>query len=324
MKKHLRSMLCAVLSGALLLTGCGSTSDFTEEAVLKIDGQEIMKSEYMVHLYTTSMELVSAGGEDVWNMDFEGQTADELVEEHTIRTLQGLVAAKKYAAENGITLTEEKKAEAKTSAEAFLSSVAKEDLNKMGMDQEKMTAVMEDSYLYAEVYQAVSEGYEVPEAEIDAFFTENKDGLMEKFQLLKVNSIVVDDQKAAEEVMEKATAGEDFSALFATYDTIGDVEGQGENGEMTVYRYVLEGQYGLSPDAAVGDVEGPFNMGSTYFILKVAEEIAPDEAEVKRLAGETYRSNMQMLHAEDTMEALANALSAEKIEGVWESLENFH
>jgi len=53
-----------------------------------------MKSEYMVHLYTTSMELVSAGGEDVWNMDFEGQTADELVEEHTIRTLQGLVAAK--------------------------------------------------------------------------------------------------------------------------------------------------------------------------------------------------------------------------------------
>jgi len=194
----------------------------------------------------------------------------------------------------------------------------------MGMDQEKMTAVMEDSYLYAEVYQAVSEGYEVPEAEIDAFFTENKDGLMEKFQLLKVNSIVVDDQKAAEEVMEKATAGEDFSALFATYDTIGDVEGQGENGEMTVYRYVLEGQYGLSPDAAVGDVEGPFNMGSTYFILKVAEEIAPDEAEVKRLAGETYRSNMQMLHAEDTMEALANALSAEKIEGVWESLENFH
>lgn len=94
MKKHLRSMLCTVLSGALLLTGCGSTSDFTEEAVLKIDGQEITKSEYMVHLYTTSMELVSAGGEDVWNMDFEGQTADELVEEHTIRTLQGLVAAK--------------------------------------------------------------------------------------------------------------------------------------------------------------------------------------------------------------------------------------
>jgi len=284
-----------------------------------------MKSEYMTHLYTTSMELLSAAGsEEVWNMDFEGKTADELVEEHTISTLQGLIAAKNYAEANGITLTEEKKAEAKTAAESFLESVAKEDLNKMGMDLEKMTAVMEDSYLYSEVYQAVTEEQEVPESEIEAFFTENKEGLMEEFQLLKVNSIVVDDMETAEEVLEKAKAGEDFSALFAAYDTIGDMEGQGENGEMTVYRYVLEGQYGLSADAKTGDVAGPFSMGSTYFILKVAEEITPDEAEVKRLAGETYRSNMQMLYAEDYMTALAAELTVEKIEGVWETLEKFH
>ena len=319
-------MVCALLSAAMLLTGCGgSASDFTDEAVLKIDGQEIMKSEYMVHLYTTSMELLSAAGsEEVWSMDFEGKTADELVEEHTISTLQGLIAAKKYADENGITLTEEKKAEAKTAAESFLADITKEDLNKMGMDLEKMTAVMEDSYLYSEVYQAVTENQEISESEIDAFITQNKEGLMEKFQLLKVNSIVVDDQKTAEEVLEKAKAGEDFSALFDAYDTIGDMEGQGENGEMTVYRYVLEGQYGLSADAATGDVEGPFSMGNTYFVLKVMEEIAPDEAEVRKLAGETYRSNMQMLLAEDFMTALAAELTVEKIEGVWETLGAFH
>ena len=93
---------------------------------------------------------------------------------------------------------------------------------------------------------------------------------------------------------------------------------------MTVYRYVLESQYGLSPNAAVGDVEGPFHMGSTYFILKVAEEVAPDASEVKKLAGETYRTNMQALHAQERIDELIANQKVEKVEAVWKTLENFH
>ena len=83
MKKKVRSLLCLLLIAALSLTACGSsTAEFTDEAVLKIDGQEIMKSEYMVYLYTTTQSFVAAAGEDVWNMDFDGQTADELAVYH--------------------------------------------------------------------------------------------------------------------------------------------------------------------------------------------------------------------------------------------------
>ena len=113
MKKFFVPLLIAVMS----FTACSSsTSNFVDEAVLKIDGQEIMKSEYMVHLYTASTELVSTAGEEAWNMDFDGQSADELLESHTINTLQNLIAAKKYADENGITLTDEEKETAKTTA----------------------------------------------------------------------------------------------------------------------------------------------------------------------------------------------------------------
>ena len=95
MKKKLKSLIGLLLAGALCLTGCGGGSAaFTDEAVMKIDGHEIMKSEYMVYLYTTTMSFVSAAGEDVWNMDFDGQTADELVEERTISTIQSVIAAK--------------------------------------------------------------------------------------------------------------------------------------------------------------------------------------------------------------------------------------
>ncbi len=325
MKRTAKSLLGVLLTATLLMTACGnSTSDFTDEAVLKIDGQEIMKSEYMTHLYNTSMDFVSSAGEDAWSMNFDGQTADELVEAHTITTLQSLVAAKKYAAENNISLTEEEKEEAKRSAEEFLSDISKEDLAKIGIDEEKLTAIMEDSCLYSSVYNAISEKFAVDDAEVERFFNENKAGLMEKFKLLKVNSIVVDDRETAVEVLEKAKNGEDFSTLFDTYDTVGTVDGAAANGEMTVYRYVLESQYGLSSDAAVGDVEGPFHMGSTYFILKVAEEVDPEESEVKRLAGETYRTNMQSLHAQEYIDELIAEQKVEKIEEVWGTLEKFH
>ena len=107
-----------------------------------------MKSEYMVYLYTTTKSFVSAAGEDVWSMDFDGQTADELVEERTISTIQSVIAAKEYAAANGISLTDEEKAAAKAAAEQFIAGVSEEDLAKMGVTVETLQPMMEDSYLY--------------------------------------------------------------------------------------------------------------------------------------------------------------------------------
>lgn len=321
MKKFFVPLLIAVMS----FTACSSsTSNFVDEAVLKIDGQEIMKSEYMVHLYTASTELVSTAGEEAWNMDFDGQSADELLESHTINTLQNLIAAKKYADENGITLTDEEKETAKTTAEQFLADTDKKDLQKMGIDEEQLITIMEDSSLYSKVYETIYNECTVTDDEVDQFFEKNKAGLMEEFQLLQVNSIVVDDLETAETVLEKAKAGEDFATLFDTYDVVENVESGGENGEMTVYRYSLESQFGLSPDASVGDIEGPFHMGSTYFVLKIIAEKAPDEAEVKKLAGETYRSNMQAVRAEERMAELSASQTVEKIDSAWNTLENFH
>ena len=73
----------------------------------------------------------------------------------------------------------------------------------MGIDTEKLTAIMEASYLYSSVYNSISEKSTVDDAEVDRFFNENKSGLMKKFKLLKVNSIVVDNRKTAMKFLEK-------------------------------------------------------------------------------------------------------------------------
>ena len=135
MKKKAKGALCLLLTGLLWLTGCGSS--FSDEVIARIDGREVMKSEYMVYLYTSTQSFVSAAGSDVWDMDFDGMTGAELVQERAFSTIQSVVAAEQYAEENNISLTEDQKTEAHTMAEEFLSQLTEEDLAKMGVDEEQ-------------------------------------------------------------------------------------------------------------------------------------------------------------------------------------------
>ena len=325
MKKKWKSLLCLLLFGVFSLTACGSTAKFTDEAVLKIDGQEIMKSEYMVYLYTTTQSFVAAAGEDVWNMDFDGETADELVEERTISTLQSVLAAEKYAAANGIALTEEQKEEAKAAAEQFVSTVDADTLAKMGVDTEKLIPLMEASYLYSLVYESIAAECAVDEGDMAAYYEEQKDQIREDYTTLQLATILLDDGEKAEEAAERAKAGEDFAALFNEYDVDPAVQSGEETGETTMYQSYMLANFGLSEPLEVGEVAGPIQVDeSRYFILKVQEKTVPTEEEVKEMAETGYKDKIQTEYTEARIDEMVKAQTVEKIEGVWKTLEKFH
>ena len=321
MKKRIKALLGLLLATSLCLTACGGGAEFQDEAVMKVNGQEIMKSEYMVYLYTTTKSFVSAAGEDVWGMDFDGQTADELVEERTISTIQSVIAAKEYAAANGIALTEEQKAEAKAAVEQFMAGVSEEDLGKMGMDAEKLQPLMEDSYLYTLVHQEIAAECDVDVADMDTYYQANKAQLKKDYTSLKLQTILLDDGEKAAKAAERAKNGEDFLSLFEEYD----IDPAAENGgEMTVFQNYLENSFGLTDEMEAGDVAGPLKIGEGYFVLKAVEKTVPTEEEVKELAESNYRTEVQTSYTEARFAELMKGQTVEKIEGVWETLEKFH
>ena len=321
MKRKKKGLLGILLAGLLCLTACGGSAGFKDEAVLKINDQEIMRSEYMVYLYTTTKSFVSAAGQDVWSMDFDGQTADELVEERTISTIQSVIAAKEYAAANGIALTEEQKAEAKTAVEQFMAGVSKEDLAKMGVDAEKLQPLMEDSYLYTLVHQEIAAECDVDAGDMEAYYQTNKDQLKKDYTSLKLQTILQDDGEKAAEAADRAKKGEDFASLFEEYD----IDPAAENGgEMTVYQTYLENSFGLTDEMEAGDVAGPLQIGEGYFILKAVEKTVPTEEEVKELAESNYRTEVQTSYTEARFAELMKGQTVEKMADVWETLEKFH
>ena len=322
MKRKMKSLLGLVLAGVLCLSGCGgSEAAFKDEAVLKINDQEIMKSEYMVYLYTTTKSFLAAAGPDVWSMDFDGQSADELVEDRTISTIQSVIAAKEYAAANGIVLTEEQKKEAQAAADQFMAGVSEEDMAKMGMDAEKLLPMMEDSYLYTLVHQSIAEECEVDAADMAAYHQENKEQLKQDYTMLKLQTILQNDADAAKEAADRAKAGEDFMKLFEEYD----IDPEAENGgEMAVYQNYLQSSFGLTEELNAGEVAGPLQIGEGWFILKAVEKTVPTEAEVKELAESIYSTEVQTSYTENRFAELTKGQKVEKMEGVWSKLEKFH
>ena len=322
MKKKMKSLLGILLAGMLCLTACGGgTTAFTDEAVLKIDDQEIMKSEYMVYLYTTTKSFISAAGEDVWTMDFDGQTADELVEERTISTIQSVIAAKEYAAANGIALTEEEKAAAKAAAEQFIGGVSEEDLAKMGVTVETLQPMMEDSYLYTLVHQSIAEECEVDAADMDVYYQANKEQMKKDYTSLKLQTILLYDGEKAAEAAKRAKAGEDFLALFEEYD----IDSSAENGgEMTVYQNYLQASFGLTEELEKGEVAGPLQLGEGWFILKAAEKNVPSDADVRELAESQYRNEVHSAYTEARFSDMTKMQKVEKMEEIWGGLEKFH
>ena len=319
MKSKIKGLLCLLLT-VFSLTACVDSS-VKDVAVLKIDGQEIMKSEYMVYLYTTTKSFVSAAGEDVWSMDFDGQTADELVEERTINTIQSVIAAKEYAEANGIALTEEQKAAAAEAAEQFMQGVSAEDLKKMNLDVKKLKPMMEDSYLYTLVHQEIAAECDVDAADMEAYYQENKAQLKKDYTSLKLQTILLDDGEKAAKAAERAKNGEDFLSLFEEYD----IDTAAENGgEMTVFQNYLENSFGLTDEMEAGDVAGPLQIGEGWFILKTVEKTVPTDEEVKELAEGEYSMEVQTSYTESRFAEMIKGQAVEKIKDAWETLGKFH
>ncbi|MDD3394026.1 MAG: peptidylprolyl isomerase [Anaerotignum sp.] len=328
MKK--KGLLCLLTAGMMTLSACGTStgdtasSNFKDEVVMKIDGEEIMKSEYMVYLYTTTKNFTTVGGDDIWTMDFDGQTADELVAERTLNTLQSVKAAIKYAAENKMTLTEEQKEEAATTSEQFVSSVPAEDIAKMGIDAAKLTPFMEGSYMYSLVYQALAAECEVDETEKAKYYEENKAQMKDDYTTLDIDTIVLDNLDKANEVVQKAKSGEDFRSLFAEYDIDDAAKEEEKGGAMSLYKAQFVSSFGVEEIPEVGQILEPIEMDGVYFVVKVNKITLPEDSEVKTMTETAFANQKQAEYSDARFAEMIAAQKVEYVDEVYKNLEKFH
>lgn len=321
-------VVAMLLACAMLATSCSKSEPevaVAEDAVImQIDGEDIMKSEYLVYLYTTTQSFVSMAGEEIWTMEFDGMTADEAVEERTLDTLRKVKASVKYAEENGITLTEEQATEAATSASQFMTYIPEADLAVLGVTEEDLTILMEESYIFSSVYQAMAAGCVIDEDALQVYSDENREAYREQYTYLDFDCVVVDDATVADEVLTKALAGDDFTALFDEYDIDEAAKETEDKGKASMYKSDFLTSFGIAELPEVGIQDEVMIIDLYFFIMNVEYIGVPTDEECDAMMEYAYQEEQMVAYAEAKTAELIAEQEMVYMEDVFATVTPFH
>ncbi len=271
-----------------LAAGCSTAS---QEVVVTINETKVTKPEFMLYLYEVTQDFKLIGGEDIWETDFDGQSAEELVKERTLTTIQNVILTTEQAQQYGVLLSEDDKAAAKKEGETIWGSMTEDEKKQINITKDDLYRVMEDTQLYKKIYQEMTKDYELSDTDFQNYFQKNFSEYQDSYTQYKLSSILVSDKTVAQEVVKKARAGEDFQSLFQQYEVSAEEKKVG--GQMETYKENLESVFGVEFDLGVGEISEPLYTEEGYFILKVDEKNVLDNSKLEELAKADYTNGMK-------------------------------
>lgn len=319
--KKLMAASLALIMMSMTFAGCSAKND---PVVAIIEGQKIQESEFRTYLWSIQQFFEQLSGPAIWDAELQGQKAEDIAKERAMESVVLSVVTTKKAEELGIELTKEEKKEAKDGAANFIKSNP-DILKTHGFGEKDVENLLKETQLSTKVQAKLGENYVPNQEELTKYLAENK-AKYEKVQAKHILIKTVDDayqplpeakQKEAlakaEEVLTKAKAGEDMTALATKYSQDTDANGKlNSNGEYTF------GKGEMVPEFEKAAFEGkdgqvyPELVKTTYgyHIVKTEKHLAADEAKMKT----DYESMAKMDFANKEIDEMTKNAKIEKTE----------
>jgi len=216
--KNLKSIFVILFCLSLIaLVGCSKPIP-KGDTIATINGKAISKSEYMLYLYEATKDFNAIGGDDIWETDFDGQSAEDVVKERAFVTMLHVKVTSDKASKYQVSLSDEEKASAKIDGDAELASMTEEQKNIISISDQDMYKIMEDTLLYKKVIEAVTKDYQPSETEFHAYFEQNKESQRAAYTEYTISNIFVSDQQTAQQISQRLKEGEDFYRDLWSWD----------------------------------------------------------------------------------------------------------
>ena len=277
--KKLKFILAVLLCFSLFV-GCSKQID-REDMIATVGGKAISKSEYMLYLYEATRDFNEIGGNDIWETDFDGQSAEDVVKERAFTTMLHIKVTADKANRYKVSLSEEDKAVAQMKGEAELATMTEEQKNAVSLSAEEVYKIMEDTLLYQKVIEAVTKDYQVSEADFNAYFEQNKESQRESYTEYTISAISIADQQTAQEVSQRLKEGEDFQTLFQTYEL--NPQQKETGGITTTYKSRLDSSFDMDFHFEEGETTEPISIEGYYIVIHVDKKSVPDDTILKEL-----------------------------------------
>lgn len=303
----------------LLLSACGDDRSAEKDGPVAINGEPVSTAEFMLYFFEAQEYFAYIGGEEIWDTDFDGQSAEEVAKERAMNTVKTVKLTAAHAEDFGVSLTEDDKKAALDQAQTLYDSLSEAERAYIGLSLEEITAIMEENVLYESTYGAIAAGYTLDEADFEAFYENNADLYRQTSTMVILSTILVADEVTADMLFDRIMAGEDMAALSEAYEI--EEEAKGDIGHMEAYVGQLQEDFGWDlTDVLPGQVLRPVAAPEGYYVIRVDEVIGPDEEEVRAYAESYYTTSMQTQLFDQAFRKWEEAAEVTKNEALWNAI----
>ena len=239
-------------------------------------------------------------GKELWKQTVNGNTIEEYAKDRVIDRLVEVKCMNLLAKDRQIELTEEEKKTASDTADQQYAALDEETIKSLGVDQESLRSFYQEFELADKVYQELTKDVNTEVSDDEA-------------RAVLVQQIFTKSESEANEVVQKAQAGEDFAALAESYNESDEMQKAYGRGE--VDSKLEEAVFALANDE-ISDVVA---TDDGYYILKCMNNYDVDATDANKVVIANQRKEDAFRKVYDPFVA---GLDSEFNQELWDSVGN--
>lgn len=271
------------------LTGCGGkvflTTGLDADQLLKVSGQVVPMSLARLILATEVLNYTEEFGEEIWNVQVEGDNLSEKLKSTVKQQLAELKTISMLANQKNIKLTNGEKEKLDKAAKEFFSQLSEEEIASLAITEQDVYTLYEYFLLSEKIYNLVTDAVDIEVSDEEARVIRVQYCFVRNYYLDESNNKVLltgDGKIAAEnriaEAYQKMIQGNDFTVIAKQYsdDTVYEYEfGRGQM--ETTFE---ETAYSLEN----GETSEIIECENGYYIIKCIEDYVELKTEENKTA----------------------------------------
>ena len=286
--KKIKNIFLALCAALLVFCGC-SAENGSGDWLIKIDGKSVSRMEYLIYLKETVQNYELIGGDDIWDTDFDGRTAEDVAKESAFNSLVAVKIAIEKADKYSASLSETDESRAEMEALQMSQNAGEEKDSEF---YKTALNVVKEKYLYNYVKENLTKSIKIASAQTDAFCNENRDKYRRNLEYIQGKAYYFDTTEEAQ-----------------NYDQTG------EGTENAVYSEDLSGtwqeikeKFSMDENTDKESILGPFETEEGYAIINIENTKAADEKTVEETMRSDYESSVKSQYfADEANKWLQNA-----------------
>ena len=325
------AVLLAILLCALSLSACGKgedstkivlTAGFAPGEVFRLENKSCSEAQMRVYLTNIQNQYENVYGSRIWDAKVDGVTLEDNVKDMALSKMAQIKAINLLAEDRGITLDEAENEKVERAAAEYYGSLNPSEIEAMGVDQDVIRELYKEYAVSEKLYQNIIKDInpEISDDEartitvehilIKTYYLDEYGEMQEYTENAKREAKVL-----AEDICERAKAGEDFENLAAQYNEDSHMTYSFGKGEMDA---VFENTAFNLGENEISDV---IQTEYGYHIIKCLSTFNREVTDSNKIKIVEERRNKAFSDVyDDYVEGLTKNLNTE----LWESIRFVH